>query len=303
MLVLLLAGCGQSSSTPTGTGAQHSTSATSASTVTPPPPPPPPPHLVVRAPTHLGTRWRVLARVHGHPAAWGAQLAGTTLMRFDQTLVHLDLHAGSSDGGASGWRYGDRISQREIHLLIAAFNGGFKLSYANVGFSAGGRVAASLKAGLASIVTYSDGMSDIGTWHAGVPAPGKPVFSVLQNQHLLVDHGVPASSVYGCIIGCWGETIGSQSRVARSGLGVTTDGHLVWGAGEQLLPSDLARALVAAGAVRAIELDINPFWVAGYVYVHKHGGPTPVPVVPGQHGIAGYLLEPYTRDFLAIVAN
>ena len=224
-------------------------------------------------------------------------------MRFDQGLMHLTLHAGSSDGGVSGWTYGDRITPREIHLVIAAVNGGFKLTYHDVGFMSGGHVAVPLEAGLASIVTYTDGMTDIGAWEAGVPSAGKTVFSVLQNQRLLIDHGVSAASVSNCIIACWGETIGSQTSVARSGIGITANAQLVWAAGEQLLPAELASALIGAGAVRAIELDINPDWVAGYLYVHHRGGPSPVPVVPGQLGIAGKLLEPYSRDFLALVAN
>jgi hypothetical protein len=120
---------------------------------------------------------------------------------------------------------------------------------------------------------------------------------------LLVDHGVAAASVSGCIISCWGETIGSRTVVARSALGVTANGQLVWAAGEQLEPAELASALIHAGALRAIELDINPAWVAGYLYVHHSSGPSAVPVVPGQNGIAGELLEPYSRDFLAIVAD
>ncbi len=129
------------------------------------------------------------------------------------------------------------------------------------------------------------------------------MFSVLQNQQLLIDRGQAAANVDSCIVACWGETIGSATTVARSGIGVTAGGQLVWAAGEQLTPGQLARALLAAGAVRAVELDINPFWVAGYLYVHRSSGPAPVPVVPGQHGIAGELLEPDARDFLAIVAN
>ena len=81
------------------------------------------------------------------------------------------------------------------------------------------------------------------------------------------------------------------------GLGVTADGRLVWAAGEELLPAQLSAGLISAGAVRAIELDINPDWVAGYLDVHQRGGPSPAPVVPGQLGIAGALLEPYSRDF------
>ncbi|MCW3019764.1 MAG: hypothetical protein JWN10_2072 [Solirubrobacterales bacterium] len=259
--------------------------------------------LVVTAPAHSSTGWTVLARVRGQPAAWLAQRSGVTLIRFDQGLTHLTLHAGSSDGGASGWTYGDRVTPREIHLLVAAVNGGFKLTYGDVGFTSGGHVAVPLHAGLASIVTYTDGTTDIGTWQAGVPSPSKRVFSVLQNQRLLVDRGVAAANVSSCIIACWGETIGGQTAVARSGLGITAGGQLVWAAGEQLLPADLATGLIGAGAVRAIELDINPDWVAGYLYLHHRGGPSAVPVVPGQLGIAGKLLEPYSRDFLAFVAS
>ncbi len=259
--------------------------------------------LLVSVPTHTTANWATVARVRGQPAAWLAQRSGVTLMRFDQRLLHLNLHAGSTDGGLSGWTYGDQITAREIHLVVAAFNGGFKLTYPNVGFESGGHVAVALKPGLASVVTYTNGDTDIGAWGAGVPSAHEAVFSVLQNQQLLVDHGAVAANAAGCVIPCWGGTVEGRTSVARSGLGITSSGAFVWAAGEQLLPGELGSALVAAGAVRAIELDINPDWVAGYLYIHARGGPSPVPVVPGQLGIAGELLEPYSRDFLTIVAN
>jgi hypothetical protein len=241
--------------------------------------------------------------VYGRPAAWLAQEGSIAVMRFDQQLVHLDLHAGSSDGGVSGWAYGDRIIPREIHLVIAAFNGGFKLTYKDVGFVSDGHVAVPLKAGLASIVTYANGTTNIGAWRDGVPSRRAKVFSVLQNQHLLVDRSVVASTVTDCVLACWGATIGDLAAVARSGLGITRDGRLVWAAGEQIAPAQLGLALVRAGAVRAIELDINPAWVAGYLYSHHRMGPLAVPVVPGQRGIPGQLLAPYGRDFLTVVAD
>jgi hypothetical protein len=258
---------------------------------------------IVTVPPTPGPGWTVVATVLGRPAVWLAQRGGVTLLRFDQSHTRVDLHAGSIDGGATGWRYGDQIAGREIHRIIAGFNGGFKLSYTNVGFVAGGHVAAPLRRGLASIVTYANGTTDIGTWGEGVPRSGQKVFSVLQNQLLLVDNGVAASTVSTCILTCWGATVGGLTVVARSALGVTANGQLVWAAGEHLTPADLASALIAAGAVRAIELDINPDWVAGYLYVHHAGGPSAVPVVPGQLGIAGQLLTPDTRDFLTVVAT
>lgn len=247
--------------------------------------------------------WAAVARVHGRQAAWVARRAGVTLMRLDQRLVHLSLHAGSSDGGALGWTYGDRITARESQRLVAAVNGGFKLTYTNVGFMSGGRVAVAIKKGLASIVTYSDGTTNIGAWGLGVPSTRKTVFSVLQNQQLLIDRGVAAPTVSNCVLECWGGTIGRVKLVARSGLGIAANGQLVWAAGEHLSPSSLAAALIGAGAVRAIELDINPWWVAGYLYVPHLRGPSPVRLVAGQRGVVGKFLKPYSRDFFTFVAN
>ena len=143
----------------------------------------------------------------------------------------------------------------------------------------------------------------MGAWRHGLPAPHRKVFSVLQNQMLLVDRGVAAATVTTCVISCWGDTIYGLTNVARSGLGITAGGQLVWAAGEQLSPAAIAGALVGAGAVRAIELDINPYAVAGYLYVHRASGPVALPLVRGQLGIPGQWLVPYSRDFYAVIAN
>jgi hypothetical protein len=127
-----------------------------------------------------------------------------------------------------GWAYGDRIGASEIHLVVAAFNGGFKLSYGSVGFVSGGRVAVPLTAGLASIVTYSNGTTQIGSWRQGVPTRGLKIASVLQNLHLLVDYGAVASDASSCVNACWGNTLGGGADVARSALGISREGQLVW---------------------------------------------------------------------------
>jgi hypothetical protein len=250
-----------------------------------------------------GSMWTPVASIGAQPAAWVALRSGVTLLRFDQRLVHLALHAGSGEPGGQAWTYGDHIGANEIHRVLAAFNGGFKLSNGPVGFLADGRVAVALTAGLGSIVTYRNGTTDIGAWQQGVPAPGLGVASVLQNLHLLVDRGVAAPTVESCVLSCWGPTLGGGSEVARSALGITGNGQLVWAAGEHLSPAMIAQALVDAGVVRAVELDINPEWIAAYLYVHHPGGPTAMPVVPGQLGIPGRFLEPYSRDFFTILAN
>jgi hypothetical protein len=258
---------------------------------------------IVTGPGQPRGAWQPVASVGGEPAVWIAQRAGITLLRFDQRLVHLALHAGSAEPGGGGWTYGDRIGPNEIHRVVAAFNGGFKLGYGSVGFMANGRTPVPLASGLASIVTYDDGRTEIGAWHQGVPARGLAVASVLQNLHLLVDRSAVAPTVTTCVSACWGITLGGGTDVARSALGITAAGELVWAAGESLSPAMLARGLVGAGVGRAVELDINPEWVAGYLYVHHGSGPTAEPVVPGQSGIPGRLLAPYNRDFFTIHAG
>jgi hypothetical protein len=224
-------------------------------------------------------------------------------LAFDQHLVSLRLHSGTGDAGSTGWRYGPQVAGRERAWLVAAFNGAFKLDTNSGGFVLAGRTAVPLTAGLGSIVTYTNGLTDIGAWHQGVPSLRRHVLSVRQNLHLLIAGGHAAGDL-GCLL-CWGATLGGVPTPARSALGITGDGRLVWAGGESLSPAALAAGLVSAGVRRAVELDINPQWVAAYVYGHHHGrGPlAPVPIVPGQTGVPGQFLVPYSRDFFTVVGR
>lgn len=228
---------------------------------------------------------------------------GLALLRVDQSLGELHLHSGTVDAGSVGWRWGSEIATEERALIVAAFNGGFKLDTGAGGYFSYGRSGYPIHRGLGSVVTYAGGQTDIGSWGQEVPAPGKIVLAVRQNLSLLIDHGSAAGNL-DCLI-CWGATLGGVSAPARSALGITADHKLVWAGAASVTVADLATALLHAGVVRAVELDINPEWVAGYLY--KHGLPAvgliPEQVVPGQHGIPGFFLQPYSRDFFTVVVR
>ena len=147
-------------------------------------------------------------------------------------------------------------------------------------------------------------MTDIGAWRIGLPASGLRVASVRQNLTLLIDHGRPAGPAYSCR-SCWGDTLAGATDVARAGLGITADGQLVWAAGAPLSVAALAHALLRAGAARALELDINPAWVAGYFYLHHHHAHSvsPLPLLFNQTGISGFFLAADDRDFFTIIAR
>jgi hypothetical protein len=301
---------GESSKTTAAKSSRTTTTSISTTQTTPPPPPKPrprPPSHPTLTPAALGSApTPFVPAVHwrGQTAVWIARsTSGIGLLSFDQSLVVLRLHSGAIDAGGSGWRWGPSVAGPELRHLVAAFNGGFKFSTGAGGFLSYGRVGAPLQNGIGSIVTYGNGMTDIGSWHAEVPAPGMRIVSVRQNLMLLIDHGRPAASV-GCD-SCWGATLGGVSDPARSALGVTADGRLIWAGGEHLTVVQLADALLSARVVRAVELDINPQWVAAYVYGHRggHGPLAPVAVTPALNGVPGMFLAPYSRDFFSIDAR
>lgn len=253
--------------------------------------------------------WRPGVSVRGHVAAWisrvpatGDQTVSITLLRFDQSVVRLALHAGSgSDPGGSGWTYGPAAVGSEKRRLVAGFNGAFHLHDRVGGFMENGRTAAPMQPGGASIVTYRNGMTDIGSWGQEVPAAATPVFSVRQNLKPLIDRGRAAPTVDSCRI-CWGPTLGGVDNTARAGLGITANGQLVWAGGERLSVTALTNALLSAGAQRAAELDINPEWVVGFLYRH-HPSVTPLALIPGQWPQPGSFLTPYDRDFFTVIAR
>ena len=325
-VVVALAGCGGMSSTrattsgSTSTGSSTTAPSTSGRSQTAarntttthivthqaptPPPPPTHPHLLGAALSSQPTPFVPAVIWKGRPVAWISRSpSGVAMLSFKQPAVQLRLHSGTTDAGTVGWRYGPVIAGMELRRLVAAFNGGFRLSVGAGGFESFGRAAVPLGDGLGSIVTYSDGTTDIGSWHHEVPASGRTVASVRQNLSLLIDHGTAASTL-DCL-SCWGATLGGVTDPARSALGIQPDGHIVWAGAEHATVSALADVLLSAGVVRAVELDINPEWVAGYLYGHRGAAGTlaPIAVVPGQPGIPGQYLAPWSRDFFTIAAS
>jgi hypothetical protein len=306
LAAVALAACGGHSASTTAKRSAHRTSASHHKTLTVVHRPPPPSYPRVRraALSSASPNFVPAVRWKGQTAVSIAHLpSGVDLLALNQQLVELRLHSGTIDAGSSGWRYGPAITGSERFRVVAAFNGAFRLSTGSGGFEAYGRVAVPPRAGLGSIVTYQDGTTDIGSWRTEVPAPGKRVASVRQNLGLLIDHGRAAPSI-DCVQ-CWGATLGGVVDPARAALGVKANGQLIWAGGENLTVAALADALLRVHVVRAIELDINPEWVAAYLYAHHsvHSPPVPLPVIRGQTGIPGEFLVPWERDFFAVDAR
>ena len=103
--------------------------------------------------------------------------------------------------------------------------------------------------------------------------------------------------------------IGNSIYVSRSGVGVTSDGALVYVGGPKLDAVDLARLLLRAGAVRAMELDINSDWVN---FASFGSGSDGVATAADAHdllpaadmsGAYRYFASYWQRDFFALSAR
>jgi hypothetical protein len=214
--------------------------------------------------------------------------------------VRYVLHNGSQDPGyraARVVRAGPAVTGAERKQLLAAFNGGFKLSAGAGGYEQEGHVISPLLHGYASLIIDRSGHARIAVWGADAPAPGEAVYSVRQNLRPLVLHGRPTAAAYDW--GLWGATLGGGEYVARSALAEDSSGDLIYAGSMSATPADLAKALVMRGARIAMELDINPAWVQ--LDIASRPGGSLRSAVPRQIRPASQFLAGWTRDFVTVL--
>lgn len=183
--------------------------------------------------------------------------------------------------------------------LVAAFEGGFQFAVSNGGFEQDGVVGAPLVEGAASLVELTNGRVEIGAWGSEV-GPSPAVSAVRQNLTLLVDHGAVLPTASENPLVTWGYSLGNLLATWRSGLGITSHGNLVWVGGPGLSPATLGSMLVWAGAVRGMQLDINPYWVSFATFAEGPNGLVATNLLPSMAQAPTHYLVPFWRDFVAV---
>jgi Phosphodiester glycosidase len=253
-------------------------------------------------------RWQTSTLVDGRPAIREAflrpdavrtsYLVGVAWM--DQRLVKFVLHPGLQQPGGTGWAEADQVPTKGRDRLVATFNSGFRLADARGGYWQSGKLAGALRTGAASLVVYRDGHVDVGQWGRDVRL-SSDVVAVRQNLDLLVDGGRLSGQVDSSNTRAWGVTVGNGAFVWRSAVGIRSDGSLVFVAGNALSVASLGRIMQDAGAVRAMELDINRDWTSFMTYTHEpHGVVSPRLLTPDEHPNPYRYLSPSSRDFVAV---
>ncbi|HET8896183.1 MAG TPA: hypothetical protein VFN04_02845 [Protaetiibacter sp.] len=214
--------------------------------------------------------------------------AGGAAFRVVRIAASAHLHLYSGRGGRSSTDPTTRAH------AITAFNGAFDYNAepAITGIRGPDGTFGTFTAGMAAVVGYSDGTFGLGQWGRDVPAAGRQLAWARSNLNMLVDGGHPTAAVGN--VGQWGiplNTVGNNT--ARSALGIDGSGNLLYAASMATFPGPLADALVAMGAQRAMELDINPWWVRCFGYPNGQA----VSLFDNPNGSGDVFTSGWNRDF------
>lgn len=227
-------------------------------------------------------------------------LAGVAIMQ--SALLRFVQHPGFSEPGhLEKLGTSDQLKGSDLNGLAATFNSAFKVKDSLGGYFQDGVVIKPLIASKASLVIYLDGHLDIGSWGSDL-SMNSSVASVRQNLSLLIDKGVVTPDLNQSVLAKWGWTVKNAHYVWRSGVGVDVGGNIIYVAGNSLSVQSLADLLKAAGAVRAMELDINQEWISYMWYPKSALAKDPIKLVAFTRPAKRYL-SPSSRDFFAVYSR
>jgi hypothetical protein len=195
------------------------------------------------------------------------------VLLLDKRRIRLHVTGGTEDpGGDRGVRGPGLIPDIQRKDLLAAWNGGFRGPHGGFGMYADGKQYRPLRNGLASVAVMQDGSIKVGEWARDLGWTEDTV-AVRQNAVLLVDNcEVSKRTKEGN--NTWGyvEVNSAEFITWRSAIGLTRNGDLLAAAGNSLSADSLARALWAAGACYAMQLDINSPYVLTSLYFPQPDG-------------------------------
>jgi phosphodiester glycosidase len=222
----------------------------------------------------------------------------------NQRALSFTLNPGYEQPGGN-WSEPDWLSPAARARLVATWNGGFKVDPDDAmgGFYEDGRTPVPLVDGKAAEVFYKDGSLKIGAWGRDLTMTPQ-VAAVRENLNLLVDDGAVTVGQFDGSGAEWGYTIRGWYYIARSGVGITAKGDIVYVGGTELSVYTLAKLLKAAGAVYGMELDINPDWTSFMTYNGLQNAANPAPTKMWDFDQpADRYFAPSDRDFVSVHAR
>jgi hypothetical protein len=218
----------------------------------------------------------------------------------DHTQTNVVLYPGISEPAVTLPNRGpEEVPLDARSKLVATFNSGFKLADSGGGFALNGRTYAAMKDGQGTLIRYANGRLSLIDWTGG-PNVASNVSWAMQNLPLIVNGGRPNPNLSDGPQ--WGATLGNAIMVWRSAIGIDRFGNLIYAAADYQTVGSLAQIMIHAGAVRAMELDINAYWPSFITYRYP-GAQDPANLLPDMQRSPYRYLTPDDREFFAVYLN
>ena len=251
--------------------------------------------------------WKVLFSLgkKKRPVVWGMSIRPftkygsvvATAAVFDQTRLHAAMFNGSDVPGGGPWNNAEKIPDRALRSLIAAFNGGFRFEHDPGGYVTEGVTVQEMKKGFATIGIDADGVLHVGVWGDDMHKNDGWV-SLRQNLPPLVRDGKSVYKDYKWTD--WGTDFGDKMYTYRSGICARTDGSVMYLSAGDVNIDMFAKVMLQFGCATGMELDINGNWPHFSTYSNfgartRYGKPLDVRMGNPQRFLKGY-----DKDFFAL---
>jgi hypothetical protein len=231
--------------------------------------------------------------------------AAVAVVAMDLSRLGLTLVAGTVEPQSATVAKSDRpglVPSEHFGDLVAAFNGGFKAEHGHYGMMLDGRTFLPPRETACTVAIYKGGGIRIRTFSALADGVGE-MAGYRQTPPCLVEQGkindrlLAETDTHG-----WGASVSGGTVIRRSAIGVDPQGKILFYAmGDAVSAGTLARALQAAGAQDAAQLDVNQSFPRFLLYTAAAPNETPrvasALVSDVQYERNEYLRRPEGRDF------
>lgn len=227
------------------------------------------------------------------------------ILLVDARRTRLHIVGGTAEPGSErGVEGPGAIAPEHLGALVAAWNGGFQGPHGSFGMVANELEYKPLRNGFASIAVLEDGTILMGEWGRTLTWRDDMV-AVRQNAALLVED-CAISDRTGEGNETWGyvQVDSSEFITWRSAIGLTAEGDLLVAAGNSLSAATLARALWAAGACTAMQLDINnPYVLISLFFAQPDGQLRAERLMAAMPDAPSRFLHEQKRDFMYLTVE
>ena len=211
----------------------------------------------MRAPWDAGPIAMYKAQVHPDPKR---PFAAVAVVAMDLTQLDLALVAGTDEPKSQQVPRADRpglVPAADQARLVAAFNGGFKAMHGNYGMRIGDKTFLPPRS-IACSVAHLSGSAILIRTHSELGAAEHTATWYRQTPPCLIENGEPNPGLLHEYNKNWGATVGGETIIRRSALGVSKDGRYVFYAlGDAVTAQSIGRAMQVVGSHGAAQLDVN----------------------------------------------